>query len=233
MLHIYFGTDAIGVRDKAFTVASEREEAGATLTRIDAQAFEPGILSDALGAVSLFGGEEVFMLDMPSDDGDFAEEVASNLEAMAESGNTFIVIEGPLLAAQKKPYQKYAEVCEELKATAAERFNAFSMADALLRKDKKSLWILLQQAKMAGLSPEEIIGTLWWQVKTLRLSQLTSSAAEAGLKDFPYNNAKRALSKFKDGEVEALGHSLLAVYHDGHGGVRDIDLALEKWVLTL
>lgn len=233
MLHVYCGNDAIKIRESAFTAAGEREQAGATLTRIDSENYAQGMLGDALGAVSLFGGEEVFIIDTPSSNTDFAEEVSSNLEAMAESGNTFVVIEGALLAPAKKPYQKHAAVFEELKAVAEERFNVFAMADALLRKDKKSLWMLLQQARKAGLSAEEIIGTLWWQMKTLRLAEQTNSAAEAGLKDFPYRKAKSALPKFKDGDVTRISHALLAVYHDGHGGKRDINLSLEKWVLTL
>ena len=122
---------------------------------------------------------------------------------------------------------------EEYKAAAAERFNAFGMADSLSRKDKKTLWLQLQDAKQANLSAEEIIGTLWWQLKSMRLAKNTNSAAEAGMKDFPYNKAKRALSAFKDGELESLSRGLLTVYHEGHLGKVDIDIALERWMLTL
>ena len=144
-----------------------------------------------------------------------------------------MVIEGTLLAAPKKAYAKYAESLEEFKAEKEERFNTFAMADALAAKDKKRLWLLLQEATAAGLAAEEIIGVLWWQLKTLRLAAITNSAREAGLKDFPYNKAKRALVKFKDSELERTSESLLAVYHGGHGGKRDIDLALEQWTLSL
>lgn len=233
MLQVYYGNDTIKVRENAFAVVSEQEASGVRVHRLDADSFVPGMLQDALGAVSLFGESELYVLDTPSADSEFASEVKDNLAALAESGNQFIVIEGALLAADKKPYQKYATVCEEFKATAGERFNAFGMADALLRKDKKTLWLLLQQAKLAGLSEEEIIGTLWWQLKSLRLAALTKNASDAGMKDFPYNKAKGALSKFKAGEVEQLSHSLLCVYHDGHAGKRDLDLALERWVLTV
>jgi len=103
----------------------------------------------------------------------------------------------------------------------------------LANKDKKSLWLLFCEAKRNGLSGEEIIGTLWWQLKSLRLAAMTNSASEAGMKDFTYNKAKRALRNFRDGELETLSHSLLLAYHDGHGGIRDIDYALEEWVLGL
>ncbi len=152
---------------------------------------------------------------------------------MALSPHAFIIIEGPLLADEKRLYQKQATEMFEAKAIARERYNVFTLAESLLKKDKKQLWLQLQEARVAGLSTEEIIGTLWWQLKSLRLAKLTKSAAEAGMKDYPYSKAKRALSVFKEDELEELSASLLAVYHDGHGGVRDIDTALETWVLSL
>lgn len=233
MFKVFCGNDTVTVRQTVFELVGELEAKGSTVTAIEADTFVPGLLADAAGATSLFGGEELYVLDTPSSNKDFAAEVKDSLEALKESSNTFIVIEGALLAADKKPYQKFAESFEEIKTTGAERFNAFSMADALSRKDKKTLWLLLQEAKAAGLSEEEIIGTLWWQLKSLRLAEATSSASEAGMKEFPYNKAKRALSKFQDGELERTSHSLLSVYHDGHAGRRELDLALEHFVLTL
>lgn len=233
MLRLYFGTDTIGVREAAFASVSELETEQVRVNRLGADSFAPGLIADALGATSLFGEQEVYVLDTPSANADFNAEVIENLAAMAESNNTFVVIEGALLAAQKKPYQKHATDLIEVQAQAAERFNAFGMADALARKDKKSLWLLLQEARMAGLSAEEIIGTLWWQLKTMRLAAQTNSAAEAGLKEFPYKKAKGALQKFTAEEVEQLATSLLLVYHAGHAGERDIDVALERWALAL
>jgi len=232
MLEVYCGNDVIKVREAAFG-AAEKQAADATLTVLDTDTYVPGALNDAVGATSLFGGGEVYVLDTPSSNDDFATETKALLDAMAASPNSFIILEGSLLAAAKKPYQKHASTFEEIKGEKAERFNTFALADALARKDKKSLWLLLQEATKSGIAAEEIIGILWWQLKSLRLAALTKTAAEAGMKDFPYNKAKRSLSTFKDGELTTLSHALLAVYHDGHAGTRDIDLALEHWLLTL
>ena len=233
MLYVFCGNDSIGVRERAFLLVHEKEEAGARVVRIDADTYAPGLFSDLVGAVSLFGGPEVYLLDTPSVANDVYEDALAHLEAFAESAHTFIIIEGTLLAPEKKKFEKHAVSLIEVKSEAGERFNSFALADALTAKDKKSLWMLLQDAKQAGLSEEELIGTLWWQLKTLRLAALTKSAAEAGMKDWPYNKAKRSLSNFKSGEVETLARSLLAVYHDGHGGLRDIDLSLEAWTLSI
>lgn len=233
MLFVFYGNDTVGVRNKAHAFIHEYEQKGLTQQRIDSQNYVPGILADIAGATSLFGAETLYIIDTPSVTTDFYTDVIEHLEVLEQSGNTFVLIEEALLAPEKKKFAKYAETIEEIKKPAGERFNAFGMADSLAKKDKKMLWMQLQDAQQEGVSSEEIIGTLWWQVKSMRVAQQTTNATEAGMKDFPYNKAKRALSNFKDGELETLSHSLLSVYHDGHLGRKDIDLALEKWVLSL
>ncbi len=233
MLQVYFGKGSVEVRKKAFVCIGSYEEKGFVTVRIEAERYVQGTCADIAKSVSLFGEKRVYLLDTPSASIVFTEDVQASLEAFAQSPNAFVVIEGGLLAPAKKSYTKYAETLEEVEGIIAERFNVFALADSLSNKDKKTLWLLLQDAFAEGLSSEEIIGTLWWQLKTLRLAKLTKSASDAGMKDFPYNKAKRSLSNFTEGELESLSHRLLALYHDGHLGTVDIELALEKWTLTL
>ena len=233
MLHLFYGNDTVGVREKAHDFVRSYEDKGVTIERIDTENYTSGVLTDIAGATSLFGSETLYIVDTPSLQKDFYEDVMEHLALLQESPNTFVIIEDALLAPEKKKFTKYAASLEEVKRASAERFNAFGMADSLAKKDKRMLWVQLQEAKRAGLSPEEVIGTLWWQIKSLRLAAKTQSAAEAGMKDFPYNKAKRALANFKEGELETLTQELLTVYHQGHGGKVDISLALEKWVLTI
>lgn len=233
MINLFYGTDTIKVRQAALSQASKLAGAEGEVVVIGEESYVAGVISDIAGASSLFGSVTVYVLDTPSSREDYQEEVVGMLEGLQTSNNQFVVIEGGLLAADKKRWSKYASELTEHKAEADARFNTFAMADALAKKDKKSLWILLQEAKLAGQSAEEIIGVLWWQLKALRLAAITKSAAEAGMKDYPYNKAKRALSTFAEGDLERLAKSLLTVYHEGHGGVVDIDLGLEKWCLRL
>ena len=232
MLHLYYGNDTTAVRERAFTAADKlAEKENAKITRIESNDFAPGMLANLLGATSLWGEREIYVLDTPSENAAFYAEVIDHASAMGESANQFVIMEAAMLAPERKKFEKHTATLEESKREASERFDVFRMAEALSKRDKKSLWVLLQEAKRAGLSAEEIVGTLWWQLKTLRLAALTKSADEAGMKEFPYNKAKRALSGFKAGELEATSANLLRVYHDGHGGIRDIDEGLEEWVL--
>jgi DNA polymerase III delta subunit len=233
MLYAFYGSDVVRVRQKAHEFLDTYEEKGVTVERISPENYVAGSIEDAAGSASLFVGVQVYVIDTPSGDTEMFERVFGVLDMLKESDNTFVLIEEGLLAAQKKVLQKYAETCVELTKVKDARFNAFSLADAFAARDKKSLWMLLLEARRNGLSAEEIIGTLYWQVKALRLATITKHASEAGMKDFPYNKAKRALTKFGKGDIERLSRELLSIYHDGHAGTRDIDIALETWTLKL
>jgi DNA polymerase III delta subunit len=233
MLFVFYGNGTVAVRQKAFNFVVTQEELGFKLERIEAENYVAGTCADIVGAMSLFGDKTIYVLDTPSLDSVFFAEVESTLSPFKESTNIFVIIEGKMLAPEKKKYTKFAENIEEIESATEVRFNAFAMADALTVKDKKRLWLLLTEALQAGLSPEEIIGTLWWQLKMLRLAKITKNAEDAGMKEYPYSKAKRALVNFKEGELETLSRSLLSLYHDGHVGKKDIELGLEKWTLTI
>lgn len=229
MLQVYFGTDTDAVRQAAWAAARAASTEAPDVLSSDG--YEAGQLGALVGGASLFGATRVIIIDTPTEQ--LATDLPPLLDAMAAGVDTYIIIEGPLLAAAKKGYAKHTSELHESKAVAAERFNTFALADALASRNKKQLWLLLQQATAAGIAAEEIIGVLWWQLKSLRLAALTSSATEAGMKDFPYNKAKRALATLPPVAAERLSHELLTIYHAGHAGKTDLSLALEQWVLTL
>ncbi len=233
MLRVFFGNDTIRVREEAFTLLDNLRREGAQATILEANNYEPGVIIETVGSQSLFGGNQVYLFDTPSQEEKFYEEVVDNLSSMKEQKSVFIVVEAGLLAAEKKRFLKHADTIEEYKATAVERFNSFSLADALSRKDRKTLWLLFHEAILAGIAAEELVGILWWQLKTLRLAAIAKSAEEAGLKDFPYQKAKRSLSKFGEGELEKLSASLLTLVHNSRLGFYDTDQALERWILRI
>lgn len=233
MLYVYFGNDVTRVRQRAFDFLHTLMDAEVTVTHITADRYEEGILSELAGGVSLFTPSETIILDMLSEDAEAFQGAKNSVELLSKSSNHFLMIEGSLLAADKKKLQTNATSIEEISAEKKERFNAFLLTEALLRRDKKSLWLLLMEAWKEGLSNEEIVGVLFWQIKILRLVEKTKSAEEAGQKPFVFSKAQRALSNFKKGELDHFSQSLLTMYHDGHAGKQDMSLSLERWVLTL
>ncbi len=233
MLYVYFGNDAIRVRQEAFDFVHTLTEDDSLVTTISSDRYEEGVLIDIAEGSSLFGGTQVCVIDTPSEDSEVFQHVMEQLEVMKVSQNHFIIIESALKADEKKKLLSQATKFEELTSDKKEKFNAFLLTDALLRRDKKSLWLLLMEAQKNELSNEEITGVLFWQIKILRLVEKTKSAEEAGQKPFVYSKAKRALTNFKKEELDTMSRTLLSIYHDGHLGRCDTALALEKWVLTI
>ncbi len=233
MLYLYFGNDAPKVRHKAFQFIETLTKGEVLATHVTKENYAPGMILEYAEGTSLFGSTEVIVIDTVSEDDTVFQETLGLLPVMAQSANHFVFIESTLTAPMKKKIQTHTTMIEEIKGETKERFNAFLLTDAYLRKDKKSLWLLLMEAWNAGVSNEEIIGILFWQVKMLRLALRTKSAEEAGQKPFVYSKAKRALTQFKKGEPDTHSEQLLSLYHDGHQGKVDTALALEKWTLSI
>lgn len=233
MLIVFHGNDASTVRDAVRDWIGVQTAVNTSVVHLDADNYSPGVIAEQVGGSSLFGDTITCVLETPSVNTDMWNEMVSNLPQLATSPHQFVLRETTLLAAQKKLLQPHASELNEYKTTAPKRANAFAMTDALLSKNKKKLWLELQAARKEQLSAEEIIGTVWWQLKSLRLAQISATAADAGMKEFTYNKAKRAAGNFSEEELRHISHSLLRVYHEGHGGIVDIDIALEEWVLSI
>lgn len=233
MLQVFFGNDTIRVRQEALRVVEKFREEGLAMEFITPEDYQRGSLSKAVADVSLFGSRWVYLIDNPSLEVDMEEELMAVLPSIAESQNVFIIVEGPLFADRKKAFAKYTTQLEEYKRTAGKTFNSFLLADAFLKRDKKGLWLLFHEAKLSGALLEELVGVIWWQIKVARLAQLTGSADEAGIKEYPYSKAKRSLNKFKVGELEELSLSFITLVHESRLGLRDLDFELERWILRL
>ena len=233
MIYVFFGTDVIETRRKAQEFYTQKKTDAVSITRFIPNKWRAEDMEAAIGSTSLFGETDIFVIDSPEEQPDMKTYVYAHMEDFATSPNIFVLIEGSLRAPEKKKVQKYATEVTESVLPKEAAFNIFGLADALLRKDKKSLWILYTQAKMAGHASEEISGTLFWQVKMLALAHRTQSADEAGVSAFPYNKAKRALSAHSKESVQEMLTSLVTLYHKGHGGEGDMDTLLEEWILTV
>ncbi len=232
MIYLYYGTDTIAARGAALAQLNTAVAAGSRLERLEARDLSAGRIADMAGAVSLFGEQTVYLIDTPSEDEAMYELLLGALGALAQSENQIIVMERTVLAPIKKQFEKVAAILMEYKASAeASSYDPFIINNALVTRDKKTLWMLFCQSVAAGIPVEETVGIIWWQLKTLRLAAMYPSAEAAGMKSFPYDKAKRALRNFKPGEVEALSRSLLRVYHEARAGKLDLVLGVEEWVL--
>ncbi len=231
MIFIFWGTNELAredaVRERLAT------HVGASVIKITNETYQQGLLSQCSGQQSLFGGDMVVVCSFATIPVGFLEEYQALASSIAEATMPLYLVLTAMNAAEKKVLTPHArEVLLFERKETLDQFNNFALADAFLARDRRRLWLLLQAARRASVPAEEIIGVLWWQIKLVRLAAQTATAAEAGVKEYPYKKAKQALRSFPLPEVEQSARRLLTLYHDARRGRVDLDLALESWVLT-
>lgn len=169
-------------------------------------------LFDQAKSVSLFGNSPVIIFDNFIKEGGIALS-PDDLSILSESSSTFVFIEEKLLALDSKKYKKYATIEDfsmEVVKTAP-KMNVFSIADSFSKRDKIGTWILYRDAVLAGASPEEVSGIIFWKIKTMLLS---------GTKFFSQDELKNQSSE------------LVSIYHKSHRGELDFTIGLEQFILS-
>lgn len=166
-------------------------------------------LKSKAGEETLFGDTRAYIADGEIDER-FAKELTTISGALLSSSHLFVFeAEGDasLIKLLEKTKGKVVKVKAPPKATS---FDVFSLAGAYASKDKKKLWLLLQEAYEAGVPTEAIVGILSWKARSIL-----------------------ALKGPRDKKAVADSSLLVRMYHDAHRGEGDLSLLLERFVLSL
>lgn len=233
MLTIFHGNSEVSVREKARMVFVKSDTLPVVYdeTSFDREYCQMSVFSsdlfdfkkEAIFCDHVFLNEEVES---------FFKEYA---EALVGSQHVFVCAESFLTKDTREFFEKKGAKVIEVKTDEKKQkeWNAFSLADALGRKDKKGLWLLFSEARRGGVPAEEIIGIFLWQLKTILLSLDSKTAKEAGISEFPFKKAKTFAKIWKVSELEASIFSLASLYHEAHRGNIDLMNELEIIVLSL
>lgn len=238
MLYLFHGSDTRKSGEKARSLIDSlrAKRPDAAFVAVDADHWSTGTIKEHLGGQGLFSSKYIIYLDCVTENPDAEEKVTDFIPAMNESANIFIVFEGRLNAELKKAFEKHAEktVESDMVSMAGKKdFNIFTLADALGARDSFKAWTIYRQALENGVEAESIVGTLFWQVKSMVLAAKGKSAAEAGLNPFVYSKSKRYAANFSDGELRRLLKELIVLYHEGHRGMVDLEIGMERVLLSI
>jgi hypothetical protein len=238
MLYVLHGTDLEKAREKShalFEALKEKKpDASAGTLRGEEVTLEK--LEELTQTQGLFENKQIVFMDQTLENKDIREVMLEKIDAIAESPNIFIFFEGKLTKEILKKLEKRAEKITEYETTEEKKKEVgsfFQLADALGARDKKALWVGLRNAFDDDAVVEEVHGILFWQAKSIALAAKTSTATEAGLNPFVYGRAKRYVSNFKKGEIDALVSRLVHMYHKAHRGEVDFEIELEKLALDI
>lgn len=235
MLYIYHGND-LNRTGVAITSAIEKLRVRvphAAIERITSEV-EALELEALLASQGLFHSARVVVLDGVFVNTGHKTDVLGHLAEIAASEHVFFIREVKLSSPEIKKMEKYAQKVIEysVKETKKEPLNSFALADALLARNKKGLWLKLIQTLRSGSSPEELHGILFWGAKNLSIASGAESPKEAGMHPFVYKKTCTALFKFKPEEVQNLVADLAELPHKARRAGVELEYALEQFALT-
>lgn len=236
MLHVIYGKDREKGR-KRFRALREKlgKECGEERTVSEGEVSGESLNSFA-SSQGLFGGTTLFMFDCIFDKKVEQEILLKHAKDLHLSQNLFLVFEPELdkkIAGEIKNTKAEVEEFAEKKNDTRADFNIFSLSDALGRRNRKELWVLYQGAREAGIEPEEICGTLFWAVKNIALVKNAEPNDDCGLSPYVAPKARVFAKNYSEVEIMNLSRVLTAVYHEAHRGGEPMEIALERFTLSL
>jgi DNA polymerase III delta subunit len=237
MLYIFHGTDSKKSTDKARTLVDSlrTKKPDASFIEISSDNWNKSVIEEHISGQGLFSKKYIVFLNKAAKDGEVVEKFIEMAGLMKESENIFIINEGKVNAELKRVFEKFGDkvvISDEIeKKVFNKEFNIFSLADAMGTRDRFKAWSIYREAVQNGLESESILGTIFWQIKSMILARDAKSASESGLNPFVYSKAKKGAGNYKDGELNNLLEQVIVLYHDGHRGLVDLELGIEKMML--
>lgn len=236
MLHIIYGKDREKGRVRFRALQAELgKEYGEDRAVLEGE-ISSEVLHSFAASQGLFGNKTLFVFDCVFDKKGEQEVLLAHANELRLSPNSFLVFEPELdkkIADEIKNTKAEVEEYAGKKNDTRPEFNIFSLGDALGKRNKKELWVLYQGALTAGLEPEEICGTLFWAVKNIALMKNAKSGDDCGLSPFVAPKARAFAKNYSEAEIANLSHTLVTVYHEAHRGGEPMDIALERFILSL
>lgn len=237
MLYLIHGTDTNASRAKLHTLLSSlfKRRPGAQYFHITTETIGTHNIDELVWSQGLFERKYIVVFDHILKDREWKDSLLRSLKAFGQTEHVCIFLEEKLDKKELAAFEKYAKEVREYisRDQKKERFNIFSLADALGRRDKRCLWTLYLKAKEENITDEEIHGTLFWQVKCSLLALSSANAEEAGLKPFVFNKSKSLQKYYSEGELRALASRLVGLLHDSRRGTHEFDIALERFMLSI
>jgi len=235
MIYFLYGTDTYKSRKKLheFLDVAAKKRPDAEVFKLDSENWSEAQFQEFLVAKGLFSQKYTVVLDNLLDKKEIKEVLLEKFKEMSESEHIFFWIEAKADAAVLKKIEKHAKQVQKFDSQQKKKeANIFSITDGLLAKDKKKLWISFIDFLSVGTPVEEIHGIFFWQVKNMILVSREKSQSNTGLAPFSYSNALRGSKKYTSEELQKMSSELVGMTHKVRSGEGDLDIMLEKWILS-
>ncbi|MBI2047651.1 MAG: hypothetical protein HYT27_00785 [Parcubacteria group bacterium] len=237
MIYLFYGNNTEENRRKCdmFLQKLFVKKPNASFFEYDSENFNTRDIEELAQGQGLFEREYIIVLSGALAVAETKDYILERLKILAESPHVFIFIEEKVEAAFVKQFITHAKKIWKSEKNKAQRadFNPFALGDALAARDRKKAWVLFcKSVDVEGLKPEQILGTLFSQVKNLLLVK-RGEGENPGLHPFVFQKIKRCVKNYSIEELENLSASLVELYHNARRGACDMRVALELLILRI
>jgi len=233
MLYVAVGND-FDVRKKYIddlVGKMQNKRPDAEVVILDNESFSEKQCTSYFNSIGLFDEKSIIKLLGICDTKEYKDFIFSNLSLLKDSENGFVLSENKLTPTEIKKIERENISVFKCDITTKKSFdNLFSLGDLLLQKNKQKLLIEFYKHTDKGVSAEEIMGIMLWQVKSLVLSH-TYTEKESGLKSFVYNKCSK--SKWSHKESLDLYKKCINEYHQSRLGGLTLQERLELLIIEL
>lgn len=236
MIYFFHGKNTQALRTKvhAFIDVLLGKKPGAAVVFLDRDSWSQERFENLIEAQGLFSQKNIIVLDSLFEEKETEAVLAKSLSSLKQSKNIFVILEKSPLSALRSRIEKASEKTQSFDLPdekEEKRPNVFGLTDAVSQGDRRKAWVLYEKFIRQGISPEEIHGALFWQVKALGLSLFSKTAQEAGLHPFVFSKSKNAAAKHGKEKIKEMLSSLVKMYHESRRGGEDLEDALERFIL--
>jgi DNA polymerase III delta subunit len=239
MLYAFYGTDIQTSIKKARKLVSDLQvkHSDAYFGEFTSDNFSSSIIDEYTQGQGLFYGKSILFINRISEKKEVLELFLDRIEDVKGSDNVFILLEGKLNADTKRKIGKYADktLVSDVKADdsmSRKEFNIFALADAIGSRDRNKSWSIYREAVDNGMEIESILGTIFWQLKSMIIAMSVSTVKDSGLNPFVYNKSKRYAENFSRDELQNMFDKVVDIYHDSHRGIVNGEVELERLLLS-
>ena len=113
-------------------------------------------------------------------------------------------------------------------------YSPFALQDALGARDIKKIWIEYIKLRTSGVEAEELIHKIISKVRDMAAISLGATKEDLNIKsDYPYSKSKRDLKNWEFEDLKNIYTRLVEVYHQSRMGGEELDMAVEKTLLSI
>jgi len=112
-------------------------------------------------------------------------------------------------------------------------YSPFALQDAVGEKNVKKAWIEYEKLRLAGIGADEIIYNIVSKIRDMTAITMGADVGTLGIKDYPFNKSKKDAKNWTEARLKNFYTKLIELYHRSRMGGDELDLAIEKTLLSI